>query len=205
MAFLTEQEKAQIAAAVTRAERRTSGELVTVIARRSDDYAVVPWMWATLLALMLPGLIELFRLPAPLASAYFSQVMLFVAVLLLLQWEPLKLMLVPRALKQARARRMAREQFFTRNLHLTRERTGVLIFVSLAERHVEIIADEGINRSVPEGAWDGVVARFVERVKAGHTAEGFLETIEACGSYLAEHFPPRPDDTNELPDPLVEI
>lgn len=205
MAFLSTGEKAAIAEAVRRVEHNTRGELVTVIARRSDDYVYVPWIWATLLALMLPGLLHLFSVQAPLVSTYVSQITLFIAVLLLLQWSPLKMRLVPKGVKQANARRLAREQFYTQKLHLTRERTGVLIFVSVAEHYVEILADEGINKTVPAGAWDEVVERFIAQVKAGHTSAGFLEAIEACGGYLATNFPPRPDDANELPNLLIEI
>jgi putative membrane protein len=205
MTFLTTEEKARIAATVRRMERSTSGELVTVIARHSDDYMLVPWTWSALLALMLPGLLQLIDVRAPLVSVYVSQVTLFVTVLLVLHWQPLKMLLVPRAVKHANARRLAREQFYTQKLHLTRERTGVLIFVSLAEHYVEILADEGINDTVPPGAWDEMVANFVTHVKAGNTAQGFLETIEACGGYLASNFPARPDDTNELPNVLIEI
>lgn len=205
MTFLTTEEKARIAETVRRVEHGTSGELVTVIARRSDDYLLVPWTWSALLALMLPGVLQLFDVHPPLVSVYVSQVTLFVAVLLLLQWQPLKMWLVPKGIKQANARRLAREQFFTQKLHLTRERTGVLIFVSVAEHYVEILADEGIDSRVPAGAWDDMVANFITHVKAGSTAQGFLETIEACGSYLAGNFPARPDDTNELPNVLIEI
>jgi putative membrane protein len=205
MTFLTTEEKARITETVRRVEHHTSGELVTVIAGRSDDYALVPWTWAALLAMMLPGLLQLIDARAPLVSVYVSQVTLFVAVLLLLQWQPLKMRLVPKAVKHANARRLAREQFFTRKLHLTRDRTGVLIFVSVAEHYVEILADEGINSVVPAGAWDEMVASFVTHVKAGSTAQGFLETIEACGGYLAGNFPARTDDTNELPNVLIEI
>jgi putative membrane protein len=205
MTFLTTEEKARIAETVRRVEHSTSGELVTVIAQRSDDYSLVPWTWSALLALMLPGVLQLFDVRPPLVSVYVSQVTLFVAVLLLLQWQPLKMWLVPKAIKQANARRLAREQFFTQKLHLTRERTGVLIFVSVAEHYVEILADEGINNVVHAGAWDEMVANFITHVKAGSTAQGFLETIEACGSYLAGNFPARPDDTNELPNVLIEI
>ena len=205
MTFLTKDEKERIAEAVRQAEMRTSGELVTVIAKRSDNYALTPWIWATLLALMLPGFLQLFDGRAPFVSVYISQVTLFVAMLLLLQWQPFKMRLVPKAVKRAYARRLAREQFFMQRLHLTRERTGVLIFVSVAEHYVEVLADEGIHKAVPVDAWHGVVARFIARVKSGKTADGFIEAIEACGDYLAEHFPPRPDDTNELPNALVEI
>lgn len=205
MAFLATEEKARIVEAVRRMEHNTRGELVTVIARRSADYALIPWSWATLLALMLPGVLQLSGAAAPFISVYVSQITLFVVVLLLLQWQPLKMWLVPRAVKQARARRLAREQFFTQKLHLTRERTGVLIFVSVAEHYVEILADESINNAVPAGAWDEMVARFITQIKAGNTAAGFVEIIEACGGYLADNFPCRPDDTNELPNVLIEI
>lgn len=205
MSFLSSDEKARIAQAVRRVERTTSGELVTVIARRSDDYTLVPWIWATLLALMLPGLLQLFGVQTPFISAYVSQVVLFVAVLVLLQWSPLKMRLVPNAVKLAHAQRLAREQFFTRQLHKTRDRTGVLIFVSVAEHYVEILADEGINQAVPANAWHEMVAALIAQVKAGNTAAGFIETIEACGAHLANHFPTRPDDTNELPNVLIEI
>lgn len=205
MAFLTREEKDRIAEAVRRVERNTCGELVTVIARCSDDYSLVPLAWATLFALLLPGVLQLLDMRAPFISPYISQVTLFVAVLLLLQWQPLKMRLVPKAMKHAHARRLAREQFFMQKLHLTRERTGVLIFVSVAEHYVEILADEGIHKVVPADAWNEVVARFIAQVKAGKTAGGFIEAVEACGAYLAEHFPARPDDTNELPNALVEI
>jgi putative membrane protein len=205
MAFLTKKEKEHIEEAVRRVEINTRGELVTVIARRSDDYTLVPWIWSTLIAMMLPGLLELVDARAPLASAYISQVSLFVVLLFLLRWQPLKMWLVPKAMKHASARRLAREQFFIQKLHMTRERTGMLIFVSVAEHYVEILADEGIDKSVPTGTWDGMVKRFVGQVKTGNTAAGFIEIVEECGNYLAKHFPARPDDTNELPNVLIEI
>ncbi len=205
MTFLTRKEKDLIEEAVRRVELNTRGELVTVIARRSDDYILVPWIWATLIAMMLPGLLELIDARAPLASAYISQVTLFVVLLLLLRWQPLKMRLVPKAMKHASARRLAREQFFIQKLHMTRERTGVLIFVSVAEHYVEILADEGIHKAMPAGTWDGMVKHFIDQVKTGNTAAGFIETVEECGNYLVKHFPSRPDDTNELPNVLIEI
>ena len=90
-------------------------------------------------------------------------------------------------------------------MHLTRARTGVLIFVAVAEHYVEIIADEGINALVPPGTWDKAVADFVERVRAGRVAEGFLAVVEVVGTRLAEHFPRAADDRDELPDRAREL
>jgi putative membrane protein len=120
------------------------------------------------------------------AHAYTVQVIAFLALAILFSLPPVKLRLVPRALRHARAHRLAVEQFFAQNLHHTAERTGVLIFVSVAERYVEILADEGIHQRMPAGAWDQIVT-------------------DACGARLIEHFPARAGDRNELPDRLIEL
>ena len=113
--------------------------------------------------------------------------------------------LVPNSLKRRRASQLAREQFFAQRLHLTRARTGVLIFVSVAEHYVEIIADEGINARVPPGTWDKAVADFVEQVRAGRVTDGFLSVVEVVGARLAEHFPRPLDDRDELPNESREF
>ena len=136
---------------------------------------------------------------------YLVEVAGFVVLAVIAHLPPVHLALVPAAVKRRRASRLAREQFFERGLHLTRARTGVLIFVSVAEHHVEIIADAGINALVPPGTWDRAVAEFVERVRRGRIAEGFLAAIGQVGDRLAEHFPRPADDTDELPNRLIEI
>jgi putative membrane protein len=205
MAFLTDADRARIAAAIAAAERRTSGELVAVVAAAADDYRYVSLLWPALAALLLPALL-LTAFPALDAwLLYLAQSALFVALALLCQLPRLRMALVPAAIKRQRAGRLAREQFFAQGLHRTQGRTGVLIFVAVAEHHVEIIADRGIDRVVPPGTWDEAVARFVERVRGGAVAEGFLATIALVGERLAEHFPGAADDPDELPNRLIEI
>ena len=82
----------------------------------------------------------------------------------------------------------------------TRERTGILIFVSLLEHRVVVLADRGIHARVAEGTWDGVVARIVTGIRAGRAEEGLADGIRACGEILAGRLPGRPDDRNELPN-----
>jgi putative membrane protein len=81
----------------------------------------------------------------------------------------------------------------------------VLLFVSVAERHVEIVADQGINEVVAHDAWQSIVNGFIERVRMRQVAEGFLTAIAACGELLADHFPAADDNRNELPNRLVEL
>jgi putative membrane protein len=205
MAFLTDQDRQQIKAAIVAAERRTSGELVTVIAAAADDYRYLPLLWPALAALMLPAIVLAVWPQTGAFRLYLIQAATFFALSLVAHLPPVHLALVPQGVKRRRASRLAREQFFERGLHLTRGRTGVLIFVAVAERHVEIIADAGINALVPPGTWDHAVAEFVGRVRRGRIAEGFIAAIGQVGDRLAEHFPRPADDTDELPNRLIEI
>lgn len=203
MAFLTAQDKQRISDAIRAVEARTSGELVTVIARESANYGHIPLLWAALVALLLPAPL----LFTGLGTAYVFELqwVTFVALALLLQLRPLKMAVAPARVKRAYAQRYAREQFFTQGLHRTAERTGVLIFVSVAEHYVEIIADEGVHARLPPAAWEAAVADFVREVKAGRVAQGFLRAIDDCGQILATHFPHVRTDINELPNHLIEV
>jgi putative membrane protein len=115
-----------------------------------------------------------------------------------------RLKLTPRGVKRHEVRRRAAEIFLSKNLHLTRDRTGVLIFVSLAEHMAEIIADEGIAAQVEPSVWDRAMAALAEGLKRGEPAVGFAAAVRLCGDVLAAHFPARPgDNPNELPDAVV--
>lgn len=205
MAFLSKTEKQQISEAIRKAEAKTSGELVTVIARSSDDYLYIPLLWASIIALFVPGLMFLLVSALDFSTLYAVQVVTFLILASLFQWTPLKMKLIPMGVKQQRANRMAHEQFYRNGLHLTQDNTGVLLFVSVAEHYVQIIADRGINEKVPPGAWDAIVANFIRHIKQKKIAEGFLGAVDSCGELLAQHAPVVGDNKNELPNVLIEI
>jgi putative membrane protein len=205
MSFLSEEDRRRIAIAVRKAEQRTAGEFVTVIARRADTYLVVPLLLAASVALALPGALWLLDATHDFVELYVLQLLAFAALALLLSWQRLAVVLAPGRVKAERAARRAREQFLLRGLHRTRERAGVLLFVAVAEHRVELLADEGIHARVAPGTWEEIVARFTAAVHAGHIADGFVAAIEAVADVLATHFPRAADDTNELPDRLVEL
>ncbi len=205
MAFLSDAEKAQIAEAIRQAESKTTGEIVTVIAGASDGYGFVPLLWAAILALVAPGAALLLDPWIDPVLLYSGQLLLFVVLAVLFRWTPVKMWLVPNAVKRRRAGRLAREQFLAQGLHHTEGRTGVLLFVSVAERHVEVLADSGINDKVASDAWSGLVDAFLTKVRQGEATAGFVEAVERCGALLAEHFPRGEGDRDELPNRLVEI
>ena len=88
---------------------------------------------------------------------------------------------------------------------LTPHHSGVLLFVSLAERYVEIVADKGIHEKLGEAHWQGIIDRFVDQVRRGRIVDGFVDAIAACGAAMAQHYPPDPSNSNELSDGLIEI
>jgi putative membrane protein len=205
MAMISDEDRARIADAIRAAEARTSGEIFCVLAQRASGYGLVPLAWAAALALIVPlPLIYLTTWPA--SVIYALQLAAFVAAAIVLSRPWLRLRLVPQRARHDRAHSTAMRQFWAQRLHKTQARTGVLIFVSLAERYAEIIADAGINEKVSPVVWDNTVAALTAAVKDGRIGDGFVAAIAQCGAVLAEHFPAAPGSVNpdELPDKLAE-
>lgn len=224
---MTPQDLDRIAGAVAQAEKTTAGEIFCVLAPEVSDYRETPLVWAAAAALVLPAgalfagfrpemLTRLFggwtvghqaALDGAILSALSTyialQVVAFVIAALVVSIPPVRRALTPGSLKAARVRRAAMEQFLSHGLHVTRDRTGVLIFAALAEHRVEVIADEGIYAAAPNTVWDEVVADLVAGLRRGKIADGFIAAVSRTGTILAAHVPPRPDDRNELPDGLT--
>src|SRR5581483_5859885 len=200
----TKEERAAIETAITRAEKRTSGEIVVVVARASGGYWSLALMWSALLALAVPlPLILLTKWPVE--YIYLLQLATFVICVALIQLEPLRLQLTPTSIQRARAHDKAVEQFLAQNMHTTHGRTGVLIYVSFAERYAEVIADDGIYKKVRPAVWEEVIAELTSHLARGTREQGFIAAIGMCGKVLAEHFPPGHLDKDELPNHLIVL
>ena len=203
--ILTDNEKASISEAIKNAESQSTGELVTVITQASDDYWFIPSLWAALIALVVPAIIILIGTWWDSTTIYSIQIGVFLSLLIVFRIPAIKYVLVPKSIKHRRASRVAREQFFLQGLQNTQGRTGILLFVSIAERYVEVIADKGINDVVPTGTWDKIVNDFINQVKAGRPGDGFIGAINGCAEIMREHFPASDINPDELPDHLVEL
>jgi putative membrane protein len=204
--MILDADKSRIANAIRAAEARTTGEIFCVLARRASHYSLVPLAWAAALALVVP--LPLIYLTAwPASVIYVLQLVAFVAAAIVLSRPSLRFRIVPKRARYDRAHATAMRQFWAQGLHKTNKRTGVLIFVSLAERYAEIIADAGINEKVTPDVWNNAVAALTSGIREGRIADGFVAAIEQCGAVLAQHFPLPPGSRNpdELPDKLVEI
>ena len=207
---MSAQDHDRIAAAIRQAEAQTSGEIYCVLARQSGDYFFAAG-FAALCAMVVADLAAAFvldhfwvTLRLPLFAAL--EVAAVVTVLGLIWLFPaLRLQLVPRRTLYRTAHDNALRQFLSRNVHRTQNRTGILIFVSLAEHYATVLADEGIATQVPQEAWNAIIADLVRAAKAGHLADGYVQAVSASGQLLATHFPVGSNDRNELNDHLAEI
>ena len=205
MPFLGDADKARIEEEGRGAEAKTTGEFVTVIAARSSEYLYIPTLAAAGIVLLLSGLVLLLPLDPRIDLFYAGQVAGFIALALAFRWPPLRMALIPRSEQEVRARRHAHQLFLDLGLSSAKDRTGVLLFVSIAEHYVEIIADRGVQAHVDAKVWDRIVADFTAKVRTGQVAEGFVAAIAACTDVMAEHHPWHPGDVNELPNRLIEI
>jgi putative membrane protein len=200
---LNKQQHEAVSVAIHEAEKRTSGQIVCVLARASADYAHIPILWASGLALIAPWPMIVFT-PWSVQRIFLIQIAIFAVAALAFSWMPVRLALVPRSVRRARAHHAALEQFVVRRVAHTKNRTGVLIFVSLAERYARIIADDGIAEKVQASEWQAAIDALVGHMRDGRIAEGFRAAIERCGAVLAAHAPPN-GSSNELPDRLYVV
>jgi putative membrane protein len=204
MTHLSVEDQRRINAAIKAAETQTSGEIVCVLADASSDYMSYATAWSALIALIAPWfLLALTNLSV--REIFIAQIVIFVVLFLLLSESSVRRFLVPRRMRRLTAHRAAMEQFMIRGMARKKNRAGILIFVSLAERYARIVADDGIAGKADQSVWQEAVEALLERAKAGAIAEGFVIAVERCGRVLAEHFPPAATDEDELPDRIYLI
>lgn len=224
MAWLDDAGRKRVADAVTEAESATSGEIVTVLADRSDGYTDVALLWAAGAAFTAMSVFA--AVPQPFLDLWDSLIggwghewtmgelasmvialglIKFVAVMLVQQWEPLKFALIPGPTKTIRVHNQAVRQFKVGAQARTTGHTGVLIYLSMREHRAEIVADESIAAKVSAEVWGEAMGDMLSHIRTGDVAEGLAAGIRDVGFVLAQHFPRGSEDVNELPDRLIEV
>jgi putative membrane protein len=203
--FFSAADRTAIEAAVHDVEAHSVGEVVPYAVESSDPYARALWTASTLGALLAAGAAALVHerlvgwggyttlwiaLP-PLVGAALGWLATFT-------WPGLRRLLVPADVLEARVRQRARLAFLDEEVFGTRDRTGILIFISLLERRVVILADRGIADRPGPSSWDGIVAGIAAGIRRGEPGRALAEGIRQCGALLASRAPIRPDDRDEL-------
>jgi putative membrane protein len=210
--------------AVTRAEETSDGEIVTIVAEKSDSYHDVGLHYAVLAMLLVPALLGALPQTAidraldpflgwdasltrgVLMTLLFAMLAaVFLIVRFALVYMPLRMALTPGSTKSRRVRRRALQLFRVGAERRTAGRVGILLYLSLRERRAEIVADEAIVGKVSPDLWGEAMADLIEEVKAGRPGAGMAKAVEDIGAVLTEHFPKTATDRNELPDRLIEL
>ena len=208
--LFTDADRARIAEAVHAAESRTRGEIVTAVVPASDDYDGAVWRGAAFGALLGPLALALVDLAAGLWSDPEPWQMVLAAAggcalgfLVVRASAFLTRWLASDEEIDLRVGRAAREAFLEHEVFATRDRSGVLIFLSLLEHRVVVLADSGIDDRVAPGEWSGIVERIVRGIRAGRPADALVEAIGRCGEILEQAgLEPRAEDRDELDDAL---
>jgi putative membrane protein len=201
---ILEHERERIATAIRTAEAKSSGEIVCVLAQSSTDATAFPILVAALAALALPWV--LVASTAMTVQRILSlQVLLFLALTVILCLQRVRVALMPRKVRRAIAHRVAMEQFTIRGIARKSDHSGILIFVSLAERYARIIADVGIADRVPQSEWQAAIDVLIARIHDGSITDGFVSAIEICGDILARNFPRTATSRDELAERIYLI
>ena len=222
--MLSQQDRERVAAAVAAAEAKSDGEIVTIVAPRSDAYHDVGLHYAVLLMLFVPvclgvvpqswidwavgtflGWGAVLTRPWVMTYVFAKLAGAFLLVWLLFKWMPLRMALTPPGTKHRRVRRRAVELFRVTTEQRTKGRTGILLYLSLLERRAEIVADEAIHSQVEPEVWGEAMAVLIEEVKAGRPGEGMARAVEKMGEVLEKCLPVQASNPNELPDRLIEL
>ncbi len=210
---LNENDLSRIRDRISHAEKGTSGEIVPYVVAQSDDYEVVIWRGAAAAAtlfLVVTLLIYLFYqgwslgwLYSGIGLAVGLVISVLAGVALVLFFTPVFRAMAGASLLATRVRGRAERAFIKEGVFQTRDRTGILILLSLRERRIEVLADEGISDAVPADAWNTVIDAARTELRRGDLTEALVAGVDACGVILRQSgLTAAEDDSNELDDEL---
>jgi len=203
--FLTAGEQEDIQKAVREAEATTSAEIVPMVVGASHDYPKAETLGSMVYALVLGALLTELFAASDMWTFLASFGLLFFGFHELLKRVPaLKRPFLSKERMEDEVSEGALTAFFRHGLFGTRDRTGILIYISVFERKVWILADSGITDSVPQSALNGITAELTAGIKAGGQAEAIASAVRKCAAIVAPHFPRKADDADELANLIIE-
>jgi putative membrane protein len=181
---LTAEEKTRIHAAIADAESRTHLHVAVSVVPASDHYLLYPIAFSAVAALLIGGALAIGRPHVPLREAFAVEAIAFVVLSILFEWWPLRLKLVPRKIRRHRAQVLAHREFAARILASSERRGGVLFFVSLGERYVQILADRQTHARMGVATWERIVADYIATAKHKPVADAVIQAVQACAAVL---------------------
>jgi putative membrane protein len=203
--FLSESDKEKIVNAVKEAEKKTSGEIVPMIVSYSHTYPVSNFMGGFMFGLIF-SLLAVFIFKNENLWFFLSIFMpaFFIMYLIVKYSLPVKRLLISHHEINAEVEEAAINQFFKHHLNRTKDQTGILLYISLFERKVWLLADHGINIKVNKSDWQDIVNTITDGIKGKQHGESIAKAIKRIGDILCTHFPCKKDDTDELSNLILE-
>lgn len=200
---LNENNKILIKEAVEKAESKTSGEIVPVVLDKSDFYPTAHFRMALIVGILSSLICYYtydFEDPITLILVQIPGMMLgyFLAY-----FNTFKKLFTTKEEMNEEVQQRALEIFHTHQVSMTKDRTGIMIFISLLEKEVKVLADCGINEKVEKDYWDKLVVNLISNIKIGNITKGLVSAISQCGDSLQESFPIKKDDTNEISNEVI--
>jgi putative membrane protein len=209
--FLSADDRSRVGAAVKEAEKLTAGEIVVMIISASYPYPMANVIGATVFALPL----ALIFTPAIGGWLWIGNqnMWLFLGLFMVLfilfhevikhsLW--LKRFFISHKEIEAEVKEAAITHFFNHGLYHTRDKTGVLVLISVFERRVWVLADEGINAKVPQGQWEDIVKMITDGIRQKRPADAICAAVKKIGDLLKTHFPIKPGDIDELENVIID-
>lgn len=218
-AGLTEQDMLAIGEAVGKAEKHTNGEIAAALTPASHDYSFSELLFSLIMGAIVCAVLTVFSggiftwaqslfwvdVPAWFMPGFIGGIS-FIAIVLcfwLANIPAIDRLVVPKAYRSLAVYRRALRHFTESGVYDTKEQSGILIFVSLLEREVRIIADRGICSKIEQSKWDAIASQLAAGFAKGSSSEkALIHAVEQCGELLARHFPPLKENPNELHDSL---
>ncbi len=209
----TEADRKTVSASIKQAESNTSGEIAVAVIKESYNYAVYEIIASIIISffyfifmMFYVAEIEIFLqrqfwdysvnyLPLFYGFSIFIVMTIFY---FLFNISSLDRLIVPKKVRNSKVKERATRHFMESGIADTRDRTGILIFISILERRVELLADRGIAEKISQEKWNDIVSNIVSGIKSGQLNSRLNEAVAECGNLLQEFFPIKEDDTNEL-------
>ena len=202
--FFSASEKERVKEKTREIEGKTSGEIAVVVVDAGGQYREAQFLGAVTAGNVVSLLLTLYYFHESIWWYIpFTFIFFFPFLALFRQFPFLTIGLAGRKRVNETVKERAIRVFYERGLYRTKDQTGVLFFISLLERKVWILADKGIHEKIKQPVLNKFAGHVSQGIREGRPAEALIEAMDRVGELLAQHYPRKADDVNELPDDVI--
>ncbi len=201
--ILTPSQHTQIEAAITSAELRTKAEILCMVSKQASQYRFTPVLWASVIALIAPWPLWWFT-QIEVSRIFLIQIILFCGLLFIFSHQKIRIWLTPKGIRRADVECAASHQFNLTGVAGTKQRMGVLLYISVAERIAIVLPDEAIAHVLTLDVSQAALKAMTSKLKNNQLTEAFLSAISVLVESLSVALPAESTKTNELPNTVIE-